>query len=138
MNREGLRRRGEQREVEKVLMGKPRRRGSGDGKKKSKSWEIPRKIFHSSIGFLVLTLYLRHHNLQSIVTGLSIFLGIVITADVIRLNSPAFETIYEKVLGFLMREAEKEKVNGVVWYLIGVIFSLHFFPADIACVSIMM
>lgn len=28
-------------------------------------------------------------------------------------------------------------MNGVVWYLIGVIFSLHFYPADIACVSIM-
>lgn len=31
----------------------------------------------------------------------------------------------------------QDKVNGVVWYLIGVIFSLHFYPADIACVSIM-
>lgn len=50
LNREGLRRRGEQREVEKVLLGKPTRKHSGDGKKKSKSWEIPRKIFHSSIG----------------------------------------------------------------------------------------
>lgn len=39
--------------------------------------------------------------------GLSIFLGIVITADVIRLNNDDFERIYEKVLGFLMRESEK-------------------------------
>lgn len=60
-----------------------------------------------SLGFLVLYLYLSHHNLGAIVRGLSIFLGIVITADVIRLNNPAFERIYEAVLGFLMREAEK-------------------------------
>ncbi|CAO1638331.1 unnamed protein product [Sympodiomycopsis kandeliae] len=138
LNREGLRRRGEQREVEKALLGKTKRKSSGDIKKKSKSWEIPRKIFHSSIGFLVLYLYLSHHNLERIVSGLSIFLGIVITADVIRLNNADFEWLYEKVLGFLMREAEKEKVNGVVWYLVGVIFSLHFYPADIACVSVMM
>ncbi len=70
--------------------------------------------------------------------GLSVFLGVVITADVIRLNNPAFEKTYEKVLGALMRESEKKQVNGVVWYLIGVITSLHVFPADIACVGIMM
>ncbi|CAO1616414.1 unnamed protein product [Parajaminaea phylloscopi] len=140
LNREGLRKRGEAKEVEKMV-GKTRtghkRRASGDGKKSKKSWEIPRKIFHSSHGFLVLYLYLSHHNLADIVRALSIFLGIVITADVIRLNNAGFEKVYEKVLGFLMRESEKDKVNGVVWYLVGVIFSLHFYPADIACVSIM-
>lgn len=115
----------------------------------------------------MLYLYLSHHNLGAIVRGLSVFLVIVVTADVIRLNNAGFEKVYETVLGFLMREAEKvsspaasdrvhnlctvlteipncnychpaqEKVNGVVWYLIGVIFSLHFYPADIACVSVM-
>lgn len=102
-----------------------------------KSWEIPRKIFHSSIGFIVLHLYLSGTDLDVIVRNLSYFLGIVVTADVIRLNNADFEWLYEKVLGFLMRESEKDKVNGVVWYLVGVITSLHFFPEDIACVSIM-
>ncbi|SNX86551.1 related to HSD1 - ER membrane protein [Melanopsichium pennsylvanicum] len=102
-----------------------------------KSWEIPRKIFHSSIGFMVLHLYLSGTNLNAIVRSLSYFLGIVVTADVIRLNNDDFERLYERVLGFLMRESEKDKVNGVVWYLVGVIASLHFFPEDIACVSIM-
>ncbi|UTT88980.1 hypothetical protein NDA17_001352 [Ustilago hordei] len=102
-----------------------------------KSWEIPRKIFHSSIGFMVLHLYLSGTDLNVIVRNLSYFLGVVVTADVIRLNNDHFEQIYEKVLGFLMRESEKDKVNGVVWYLVGVISSLHFFPEDIACVSVM-
>ncbi|CBQ69309.1 related to HSD1-ER membrane protein [Sporisorium reilianum SRZ2] len=104
----------------------------------SKSWEIPRKIFHSSMGFLVLHLYLSDVDLHVIVRNLSYFLGIVVTADVIRLNNDHFEKIYERVLGFLMRESEKDKVNGVVWYLVGVITSLHFFPEDIACVSVML
>ena len=103
-----------------------------------KSWEIPRKLFHSSIGFLVLYLHLSHRPLPAVVLGLGKFLGVVVVADVIRLNSPRFERIYEQVLGFLMRESEKERVNGVVWYLVGVMTSLHFFPKDIACVSIMM
>ncbi|PWY99135.1 hypothetical protein BCV70DRAFT_212499 [Testicularia cyperi] len=102
-----------------------------------KSWEIPRKIFHSSIGFIVLYLYTSGTDLNVIVRNLSYFLGIVVSADVIRLNNADFEWLYERVLGFLMRESEKDKVNGVVWYLVGVITSLHFFPEDIACVSIM-
>lgn len=52
-NREGLRRRGEAKEVEKMV-GRPKagqkRKSSRDGKKSKKSWEIPRKIFHSSHG----------------------------------------------------------------------------------------
>ncbi|EST09271.1 Phosphatidate cytidylyltransferase [Kalmanozyma brasiliensis GHG001] len=103
----------------------------------SKSWEIPRKVFHSSMGLLVLQLYFSKQDYTTVARNLSIFLGIVVTADVIRLNNPAFERFYERVLGFLMRESEKDKVNGVVWYLIGVISSLHFFPEDIACVSVM-
>lgn len=50
-NREGLRRRGESKHAQSGAQGIVRRKGSLDaGKKKSKSWEIPRKIFHSSIG----------------------------------------------------------------------------------------
>lgn len=31
----------------------------------------------------------------------------------------------------------QERVNGVIWYLMGVLTSLHIFPEDIACISIM-
>lgn len=87
---------------------------------------------------MVLHCYLSHIDLHVIIRNLSYFLGIVVTADVIRLNNDHFEKIYERVLGFLMRESERDKVNGVVWYLVGVITSLHFFPEDIACVSVML
>jgi len=52
-------------------------------------------------------MYTNDIDLHKIVRGLSIFLGIVITADVIRLNYKPFEKVYESVLGILMREAEK-------------------------------
>ncbi|KAE8225999.1 hypothetical protein CF319_g1353 [Tilletia indica] len=99
--------------------------------------EKPRKVFHSSIGFLVLHLYLSHSDIDSIVRGLSLFLGVVVTADVLRLNYAPFERIYEKTLGFLMRESEKTKVNGVVFYLLGTVVTLRLFPEDVACVGIM-
>jgi len=58
MNREGLRKRNEDKKVEKLLGNSIHSSGSVDSKaitkkkekKKAKSWEIPRKIFHSSIG----------------------------------------------------------------------------------------
>ncbi|CAD6906622.1 unnamed protein product [Tilletia controversa] len=99
--------------------------------------EKPRKVFHSSIGFLVLGLYLSHADIALIVRGLSYFLGIVVTADVIRLNYAPFERVYENTLGFLMRESEKTKVNGVVFYLVGTVAALRLFPEDVACVGIM-
>lgn len=138
-NREGLRRRKDDKQVAKIVGA---HRSNSDEiikreKKKAKSWEIPRKVFHSSIGFAVLYLYVSETDLMIIVRSLSYFLGVVVTADVLRLNIPSFEWLYEKVLGFLMRESEKQKVNGVVWYLVGVLFCLSLLPEDIACVSIM-
>jgi hypothetical protein len=56
---------------------------------------------------MVLYLYVSKANLDLIVRNLCIFLGIVVTADALRLNIPAFEKIYEMVLGVLMRESEK-------------------------------
>ena len=38
----------------------------------------------------------------------------------------------------LSLSGDQKKVNGVVWYLIGVLTCLRFFPSDIACVSVMM
>lgn len=55
----------------------------------------------------------------------------------VRLNSPAFAEIWEMVCGFLMRVEERDKINGVVWYLVGVIFVLAMYPRDIAVVSIL-
>lgn len=56
---------------------------------------------------MVLYLYLWHIDLSKIIRSMTTFLIIVVIADIIRLNVPAFEVIYEKVLGFLMRESEK-------------------------------
>ena len=62
-------------------------------------------------GFLTLYLYLSHGSPRPAVTTLSMALGIIIPADVLRLNHRGFERIYEKVLGFLMRESEKVSLS---------------------------
>ncbi|KAG8718658.1 hypothetical protein FRC09_012327 [Ceratobasidium sp. 395] len=121
-------------------------------------WEIPRKALHSSIGFLVLPLYFSRPEIAPIINVLALGLAFVSAADVLRLNCRPFARLYEKVLGAFMRESEKAspvssscwtssltfsrvliqtQINGVIWYLVGVIFVLKFYPRDVAVVSIL-
>ncbi|KAF7978577.1 hypothetical protein HWV62_45517 [Athelia sp. TMB] len=103
--------------------------------------EIPRKVLHSSIGFLTLALYMTRSSPQPVIKALSLGLCVVVPADILRLKWPGpgsqFAKTYERLLGFLMRESEKEKWNGVIWYLAGVNFALYFYPLDIAVVAIL-
>lgn len=100
-------------------------------------WEIPRKVLHSSIGFMTLYLYASHGSPERVVIMLSSAMLIIVPADILRLNFPPFERTYERVLGFLMRESEKKHSNGVIWYIIGVVFVLSLYPLDIAVLSIL-
>ncbi|KAJ3492036.1 hypothetical protein NLI96_g330 [Meripilus lineatus] len=123
-------------------------------------WEIPRKTLHSSIGasksypylespnnldtlsplftgFLTLYLYTSHGSPKPVIVSLSLALAVIVPADILRLNFPWFERIYERCLGFLMRESEKKSTNGVIWYIIGVVFVLALYPLDVAIVSIL-
>ncbi|OCF34455.1 hypothetical protein I317_03492 [Kwoniella heveanensis CBS 569] len=105
---------------------------------KAVDWEIPRKTLHSSIGFLTLLLnHLDPPTLKPLIQVLSTGLLTVAVTDFFRLRFPAFAEIWELYLGFLMRESERQKINGVVWYLVGVIFVLAVYPRDVAVVSIL-
>ncbi|TXT03893.1 hypothetical protein VHUM_04316 [Vanrija humicola] len=105
---------------------------------KAVDWEIPRKTFHSSIGFVTLYLkYLDPPTLGPLIKVLSGMLAFISANDALRLNIPAFAEAWEATVGFLMRESERDKVNGTVWYLVGVIFVLALYPRDVAVVSIL-
>ncbi|TFK75727.1 hypothetical protein BDN72DRAFT_832077 [Pluteus cervinus] len=104
---------------------------------KKVDWEIPRKLLHSSIGFLSLYLYLSEGDPKIVTLVLWTALAIIIPADILRLNYPPFARLYERMLGFLMRESEKNSTNGVIWYILGVNFVLTFYPRDLAMVSIL-
>lgn len=137
---------------------------------RSTDWEIPRKTLHSSIGlslfsipsllmffwpgFFTLYLYTSNGNSRNVIIALSSALAIIVPADLLRLNYPPFEALYERLLGFLMRESEKvgcfmlgsqsdsnffqKSSNGVIWYILGTNTVLSLFPLDIATVSILM
>ena len=56
---------------------------------------------------MTLYLYASHGSPERVVVMLSSAMLIIVPADILRLNYPAFERSYERVLGFLMRESEK-------------------------------
>jgi diacylglycerol kinase (CTP) len=90
------------------------------------------------LGFVTLFLwYMDPPSVRPLVTTLSIGLVSVLTLDFFRLKYPGFAEVWENYFGFLMRESERDQINGVVWYLIGVIFVLTLYPRDVAVVSIL-
>lgn len=100
-------------------------------------YEIPRKLLHSSIGFLTFYLYAGEGDAKKVVIALWSALCIIYPADLLRFRSRRFAKLYESLLGFLMREEERNKVNGVIWYILGVNFVLQCLPIDVATVSVL-
>ncbi|KAG0147759.1 hypothetical protein CROQUDRAFT_42353 [Cronartium quercuum f. sp. fusiforme G11] len=102
-----------------------------------RKWEVPRKVLHSSIGFITLHRYMANGNPSLIAIYLSKALVVIWLADVARFRSRRFASLYETLLGFLMRPSEKHGWNGVIFYLLGVIISLSTLPLDISVLSIL-
>ncbi|KAI8450961.1 hypothetical protein BY996DRAFT_4586692 [Phakopsora pachyrhizi] len=100
-------------------------------------YELPRKILHSSIGFITLQRWTSNGNPVLIVVWLTRALLVILTADLMRFKSKRFSRLYESLLGFLMRQNERNDWNGVIFYLIGVIISLSTLPLDISVLSIL-
>lgn len=100
--------------------------------------EIPRKLLHVSIGFVVVYCYRNGYQPSAIVPPLTAALVPIASADILRFYFPSFNSLYIKLLGALMRESEVRGWNGVVWYLAGSIVVLTIFPKDVATLSILL
>ncbi|KAJ7279378.1 hypothetical protein C8J57DRAFT_1712458 [Mycena rebaudengoi] len=86
-------------------------------------WEIPRKVFHSSIGTV-------HHALclTPSISPRAVTLVLWSALAVIAPALPVVERIYECVLGFLVRESERHGTNGTLWYIPSVNVALTCYP----------
>jgi len=92
-----------------------------------------------SIGFVVLYLYTRGVQPEDIHPKLLTALVPIATVDIIRHQWNAFNELYIKVCGALMRENEvHDRYNGVIWYLLGAWVAMSFFPKDIGAISILL
>ncbi|KAH8730742.1 cytidylyltransferase family-domain-containing protein [Phaeosphaeriaceae sp. PMI808] len=100
--------------------------------------EIPRKILHVSIGFLVLLLYTSGTQPPQIHPILLTTLLPITLTDLLRHKYWQLNRIYIRCLGALMRESEVDGYNGVISYLLGAWIVMRFCPKDIAVMSILL
>jgi len=100
--------------------------------------EIPRKALHVSIGFFTLRFYTHGIQTTAITPWLLGALAIIGPTDILRHHSDRFNRFYIRVLGALMRETEVDGYNGVIWYLVGAVIALQFYPKDIGVMSILL
>lgn len=100
--------------------------------------EIPRKILHLSIGFVTLHLYTSGVQSTRITPLLLSALIPIACTDYLRHHSPAFNRLYIRLFGALMRESEVDGWNGVIWYLLGAWTVLRFFPKDVGVMGVLL
>ncbi len=100
--------------------------------------EVPRKVLHVSIGFFVVWLYASGTQALSVTPWLMAALIPIAAIDYVRHVNPAFNRLYVKVLGALMRESEYAGWNGVIFYLLGTWTALYLFPKDVGVMGVML
>lgn len=98
--------------------------------------EVPRKVLHSSIGFLTLYLYTQNIDYKKVKWPLIVGFIILLILDLIRLRWNFFNKLYCRTVGALMRRKEIHTYNGVLWYLLGLIFPFSLFTKDVALISL--
>lgn len=100
--------------------------------------EVPRKLLHTSIGFLVIWLYVSGTQTPSVCPWLMGALIPIATVDYIRHANESFNRFYVKVMGAFMRESEFTGWNGVVFYLLGAWIVLYSFPKDVGVMGVLL
>lgn len=85
----------------------------------------------------MLYLYKNGYDTSDIYPILTAYLALVVAGELLRFSFDGFNVLYCNVMGPLMRKTEiHSRVNGVVYYLMGCIFALYFFPRDLASLAI--
>lgn len=100
--------------------------------------EVPRKLLHTSIGFLVAWLYASGTQTASVCPWLMALLVPIATVDYVRHAHEPFNRFYVSVMGAFMRESEFAGWNGVVFYLLGAWAVLYAFPKDVATLGVLL
>ncbi|KAI1337566.1 cytidylyltransferase [Xylariaceae sp. FL0016] len=100
--------------------------------------EVPRKVLHVSIGFLVYWLYVSGTQPSAVTPFLMAALIPIVSVEFFRHRYASLNRIYVKCLGALMRESEYSGWNGVIFYLLGAWLVLRFLPKDVSVVAVML
>lgn len=97
--------------------------------------EVPRKVFHSLTGVFTVWLLVNDYNQKQLIVPLIAMSLFCIGQELLRLTSPKFNEICIKNYGFMMRTSEYNLINGIFYFLIGLLFNSYFLPKDLVVLA---
>jgi diacylglycerol kinase (CTP) len=100
-----------------------------------KRHEVPRKVFHSLTGFFTVWLLVNDYNPKQLVVPLIAMTILCLGQEFLRLTSPKFNEFCIRHYGFMMRTSEFHQINGIFYFLIGLLFNSYFLPKDLVVLA---
>lgn len=97
-----------------------------------------RKIWHISVGSIVMGLYLQS-TLEKFQWGI-IIMSIAVsgfTFDIVRKKIPKLNAVVIKFMGPLMRRSEREGISGLPYYALGCSLALFLYQKDLGIISML-
>lgn len=99
--------------------------------------EIPRKIYHATVGFVAIVIYLNDVS-DSLIKKLVLLLSaICFSIEVLRFKWKSLNRFMFRVMGPLSRSSELTQLTGCFYYFFGILFSVFCLPKDLAFLAIL-
>ncbi len=100
------------------------------------SFQLPRRLFHLSMGMVCGTLYHLFLNHQQAVYILGTSLCILYIIEQLRINYPEHSSIFSKISKYFLRAEEQLKESASIPFVMGVLLTLLTFPKIVSLVAI--
>jgi dolichol kinase len=98
---------------------------------------LARKLWHLSMGLLIVTIYSSGVQRWPGVVILSSFLGLSLLLEIARLKNPEINSKIMRFWGPIMRQSEATSLSGVPFYLASSALAVAIFPQPIAVLAIL-
>jgi len=99
------------------------------------TFHLSRKIYHALMGLFCAGLYAWVLNREQALILLSLFGGVFLVLDLVRLKHPRLNSLTLKLFGKVMRREELKSVSGNSYYILGLFVLVLFFPKPIVLLS---
>lgn len=97
---------------------------------------LARKLWHVCMGLFMVGLYMAGLTRSQGVLILAAFLALNLTVETARLRIPAFNEVFMRLWGPLMRSCEVDRYSGTPYYIASSLIAVGIFPKPIAALAI--
>lgn len=99
--------------------------------------KLLRKVLHSTSGVLALIFFFFPHKENIFIFALSVLIIVSLSFDMLRLTFPHINEFVFKRLHFLFVERDRNKINSAIYYFMGCLITIIFFPVEYAAIGIL-